>query len=126
MASLFIDVHLSKANLTLFLDGNCFLIASTVSEYSLRQMMLRVLADGSTSLLCNAFCDSRSSRFNIAFQGIWAETDPNLRKQFEVSWWNLSVTKSLDARLERVVCQCGRYWEDINVEYEYPFVNLLL
>ena len=48
MASLFIDVHLSKAKLTLFREGNCFLIASTVSTYSLRQMLLRVVADGST------------------------------------------------------------------------------
>jgi len=79
IANLFVEVHPSKAKLTLFLVGNCFLIASTVSEYSLRQMLLRVLADGSTSLLRNALYDRRSSRFDIAFHGIWAETNPNIR-----------------------------------------------
>jgi len=48
LASLFVDVHLSKVKLTLYLDSNCFLIASTVSAYSLRQMLLSVIADGST------------------------------------------------------------------------------
>jgi len=62
IVNLFVDVHPSKAKLTLFLDGNCFLIASTVSEYSLRQRLLRVLADGSISSLRNAFHDRRGSR----------------------------------------------------------------
>jgi len=70
MANLFVDVHPSKAKFTLFLDGNCFLIASTVSEYSLQQMLLWVLADGSTSLLHNTLYDRRSSRFDIALHGI--------------------------------------------------------
>jgi hypothetical protein len=48
MANFFIDVHLSKAKLPLFGDGNFFLIASTVSAYSLWQMLLRVVADGNT------------------------------------------------------------------------------
>jgi len=54
MASLFVTVHPSKDKLTLFCDGNCFLIASTVSAYSLRQMLLRVVADGSTKSSRNA------------------------------------------------------------------------
>jgi hypothetical protein len=68
--NLFVDIHPSKAKLTLFLDGNCFLIASTVSEDSLRQRLLRVLADGTTSSLRNALYDGRSSMFEIAFQGM--------------------------------------------------------
>jgi len=70
IANLFVEVHPSKAKLTLFLVGNCFVIASTVSDYSLRQMLLRVLADGSTSSLRNALYDRRSSRFDIALPGI--------------------------------------------------------
>jgi len=54
IANLFIDVHPSKSKLTLFLDGSCFLIASTFSVYSLRRILLRVQADGTTNLLCNA------------------------------------------------------------------------
>jgi len=79
IANVFVEVHPSKAKLTLFLVGNCILIASTVSEYSLRQMLLKVLADGSTSSLRNALYDHRSSRFDIGFHGIWAETHPNIR-----------------------------------------------
>jgi len=67
MASLFVDVHPSKAKLTLFRIGNCFLIASTVSAYSLRQMLLRVVADGRARSSRNAVYDHRSSRFDIAF-----------------------------------------------------------
>jgi len=44
IANFFVDVHPSKAKLTLFLDGNCFLIVSTDNEYSLQQRLLRVLA----------------------------------------------------------------------------------
>jgi hypothetical protein len=36
MADLSIDGYPSNAEPTLFHDGNCFLIASTVSEYSLQ------------------------------------------------------------------------------------------
>jgi len=50
IANSLLDVHPSKAKLTLYLDGNCILIASTVGEYSFRQMLPRVLADGSTRL----------------------------------------------------------------------------
>jgi len=79
MANLFVDVHPSKAKLTLFRIGNCFLIASTVSAYCLRQMLLRVVADGSTRSSRNALYDRHSSRFDIMFHGICAETNPNLR-----------------------------------------------
>jgi len=79
IANMFIDVHPSKAKLTLFLDGSCFLIASTVSVYSLRQILLRVRADSHTSSLRNAFYDRRTLRLNLAFHGIWADTKPNMR-----------------------------------------------
>ena len=65
MAHLFIDVQLSKANLTLFLDINCFVIGSNDSEYSLRQMLLRVLPHRNTSSLHNALYDHGSSRIEI-------------------------------------------------------------
>jgi hypothetical protein len=79
IASLFVDVHPSKAKLTLFRSGNCFLIVSTVSAYSLRKMLLRVVADGGTRSSRNALYDRRSSRFDIAFHGLCAETNPNMR-----------------------------------------------
>jgi len=49
MASLFLDVHPSKAELTIFLYGNCVLTASNVSGYSFWYMLLWVQADGSTA-----------------------------------------------------------------------------
>jgi len=70
MGSLFVDVHPSKAKLTLFCDGNCFLIASIVSAYSLLQILLRVVADGITRSSRNAVYDRSSCRFDIAFHGI--------------------------------------------------------
>jgi hypothetical protein len=70
IANLFVDVHPSKAKLTLFLDSNCFLIATTVSLYSLRQMLLRALADSNTKSPRNALYERRSLRFDIAFDGI--------------------------------------------------------
>jgi len=69
MACLFVDVHPSKAKLTLFHDGNCFLIASIVNAYTLQQMLLKVVADGSTWSLHNASFDRGCARFNIAFHG---------------------------------------------------------
>jgi hypothetical protein len=54
ITNLFLDIHPSTAKVTLFLDGNCFLIGFTTSEYSLGQMLLRVVADKRTSLLHNA------------------------------------------------------------------------
>ena len=70
MASVFVDVYLSKAKLTLSRDSNCGLIASTVSAYSLWQRLLWVDADGSIMSSRNAFHDCRSSRFHIAFHVI--------------------------------------------------------
>jgi hypothetical protein len=70
IAYFLVDVHPSKAKLTLFLDGNCFLIVFTVSAYSQQRMIVRVLADGSTRLSHNAIYDRRSSGFDIAFYGI--------------------------------------------------------
>ena len=78
IANLFVDVHPSKPKLTLFLDSTCFLIASTVSAYSLWQRLLRVLADGSTSSLVNALYDQCSLRFEIAIQEMCAETYSNM------------------------------------------------
>jgi len=43
MVSLSVDLHLSKAKLSLFCDSNYFLIASTVSAYYLREMFGRVM-----------------------------------------------------------------------------------
>ena len=66
----FVDVHLSQAKVTLFLDGHWFSIPSTVSVYYLRPILLRVLADGNTNLLRIALYEHRSSRFDVAFQGM--------------------------------------------------------
>jgi len=78
MAGLFGDVHASKAKPTLLRDSKCLLIASTVSAYSLRQMLLRVVADGRTRSSRNALYDRCSSGLDIAFNGLWAETNPNM------------------------------------------------
>jgi len=86
ITNIFVDVHLSKAKRTLFLDGNSILIAFTVSVYSLLQILLRVLADGNTNRHRNAFYVLPSSRFDIAFNGILAETKPNMRIRFQVPW----------------------------------------
>jgi len=48
MASLIVNVHAYKATQTSFRDGKWFLNASMVSAYPLRQMLLSVVADGST------------------------------------------------------------------------------
>jgi len=79
IATLFIDVHWSNAKLTLFLDANCFLIASTITVLSLRQILLWVVADGNTNLFHNALYDRHRSRFDIALHGKLAETTPNMR-----------------------------------------------
>jgi len=72
-------------------------------------MLLRDVADGNTGSSRNALYDHRSSRFDIAFHGIWAVTNPNMRYRFHVSWWNSEVSKSLSASLERFVCRFGQY-----------------
>jgi len=79
IANLFIDVHPSNAKLTLFLDSNCFSIASTASVDSIRQKLLRVLADGNTNSLRNASYERLSLMFDIVFHGISAENNPNMR-----------------------------------------------
>ena len=67
---LFVDILLSKAKVTLFLDGNCSVIASAVSEYYFCQMLFRVLADSSTKLLCNVLYDPDSLWLDIEFHAI--------------------------------------------------------
>ena len=109
MANLFIDVHPFKVKLTLFRGSNCFLIASTVSAYSLWQMLRRVVVNGSTRLSRNTLNDSRSLRFDIAFHGTWAETNPEMRYKFHMSWWNSEVSRFLSANLECFVCHFNQY-----------------
>ena len=79
MANVFIDTHLSKDKLTLFVDGNYFIIGCTVSEYSLWQKLLRMLVNGTTRLLENALYHDVSSRFDIVFHGILANTICTMR-----------------------------------------------
>ena len=77
IANVFVDAHPANAKLTLFRDGNRFLIASTVNAYFLQQMMLRFIADGSTRSSRNVSYDRRTSRFDIALDRFTAETCPN-------------------------------------------------
>ena len=70
MASLSVDVNSSKANETLFRDGNCFSISSNITAYSLRQMLRWVIADAHTGSTSYGLYDHRSSRFGIAFHPI--------------------------------------------------------
>jgi len=79
IAILFVDVYLSKAKLTSFPDGNCILIESTLGEYCLRQMLLRMLADGSASSQQDAWYNCHSSKLHIAFHAIWGEIYRNIR-----------------------------------------------
>ena len=79
LASLFVDVHPFSVKLTLFCDSNYFLIASMVSPYSLQQMLLSIVVNGSTRSSHNALYDCCSSRFDIAFHEILAETNSNMR-----------------------------------------------
>jgi len=109
MTSLFVDVHQSNAKPALFRTSNCFLIASTLSVNSLRQMLLRVIADCMTRSSHNALCDRRSSRFDTAFHGICDETHANMRSRVHVSWCNSDLSQSSAAILERLVCQFGQY-----------------
>jgi len=50
-AKLLINIHQSKQKQIFFLEGNCFKIASTVSEYTQLPMLLMVGVDGTTNLL---------------------------------------------------------------------------
>jgi hypothetical protein len=67
MASLFFDVQQSKDELTFFRDGNCILIACVVSAYSLGQIVLRVIAEGTTKSSDSALYDRCHVRFEIVF-----------------------------------------------------------
>jgi len=54
MANVIFDVYPSKGKLTIFRDGNYFLIATTFNNYFLQPMLLWVEVDASTILLRNA------------------------------------------------------------------------
>jgi len=107
--SLVIDVHPSIAKPTLFRDGNYYVFSSTVGAYSLQQMLVRVVADGSTRSLYNAVYECRSTRFDIPFHAIWAETHSNMRYWFQVCWWISAVSRSLAASLDCFVSHFGQY-----------------
>jgi len=109
MSSLFDDVHPSNTKVSESSDGNCCPIVSLVGADFLRHMRLRVEPDGSTSSSRNAVYDCRSCRFGITFHGMWAETNPNMRYWFDMSWWNWEVSKFLAASLEDLVCHLGQY-----------------
>ena len=68
-------------------------------------MLLSVLVDGSTNSLGNAVYDCCNSRFDVASHGVSAETNPNMRLQFQLFFGNLAVLKSFAASLDRFVCQ---------------------
>jgi len=104
-----VDVYPSKAKLALYHAGHCYLFASTVSAYSLWQMLRRVMEDGSTRSLRNAVYDCGSLRFDIAIHGIWAKTNPNMRPRFHVSWRNSEVLMSLAASLEHFFYHFSQY-----------------
>jgi len=120
MANLVVKVHPSQFQLTLFLDGYSFLIASTVSGYSLLQILLSMMRDSSTNLLRNGLYDHPSSSFVIMFHRISAETNLYMRERFLVSMWILAVWKSFAASLERLLCQFSWSWQDLNVKYKFP------
>jgi hypothetical protein len=79
MVRLLVEVQPPKAKLTFFCDTNCFLIGSTVSAYSLRSMLLRVLGYGFTRSFCKVVCDHCSLRCDIASQGLESKPNPNMR-----------------------------------------------
>jgi hypothetical protein len=99
-----VDVHPSNATLTLFVVGNCFLIASIVREYSLQQILLRVLPDGSIELWHTALNVCCNSRLVIAFHGMSIVTNPSIKLRFQVAWLNSRVVKSLSAIFVHSIC----------------------
>lgn len=128
MVHLFVDVHAYYAKLTLFDDDNCFLIASTVNAYSQQQMLLMVVEDGRTWSSRNTVDDDHSSRFDIAGHGSQAATNPNMRHQFHMSWWNSKILKSSTASLERLVyhfCQYESNWIS-NLIFLCTLTNVIL
>ena len=120
IVDLFVEVHPSQAKQTLSLDGNCFLLSSTVSEYSHQQMLPTMLAGGSTNSLRNTLYDYCSSRFGMAFYGIQAETNPNMQQWLQVRWWNSAISKSFAASVEHFVCQFSQYKYNLTFKYECP------
>jgi len=119
IANLFVDVHPSKSNVSLILYGNCFWIASTISVYSLRHMVLRVLADGNTNSFRNALYDHSSSRLDIAFHGLCSKMKLNMRYRLQVSWWNSQVWMSFAASPERFVLQFCKYTWNLNGKFDF-------
>jgi len=83
-------------------------------------MLLWKLVNGSSSGLCNAIYDLRSYWFDIAFHGTWTKTNANIRWQFQLSWWNSAVTKSVDDSLEHLIRQLIYYISDLYLKYEFP------
>ena len=79
MATFFVDFQKSKAKPTLFLGGNCFLIASTISENSLQQMLLSVLVDSSIKPHSNRSYDLCSTRFGMVFHAIRGKMNSKMR-----------------------------------------------
>jgi hypothetical protein len=70
MSIVFVDVLPSEAVLNLYLDGNFFLIVSTVSEFSLLQFSLKLLAGGGNNSFHTELYDHCTSRFDIPFDAI--------------------------------------------------------
>jgi len=118
--NLFIDGDPSKDKYILFLDGNYFLIASTVSEYSLWQMSVRVLGYSGTISHRNVFYSHCTSWFHIVFHGIWNKTDPSIGYKMKASVWNSPITMPYAVSLGHYVCQLSSYRSNLNVKYEFP------
>jgi hypothetical protein len=78
MVNFFLDVHPSTAILTLFLDGHCFSIASTVTDYSIWQMLVKESVHDTTDVLRKVLYHCHSCKFDIVFQKIWAKTNTNM------------------------------------------------
>jgi len=79
ISNLVVDVHPSGAKVTWFLEGNCVLIASSVAVYFHRQMLLTILADGSTNSLRDVLYNYCNSRYNTVLHEIEAEVNANMR-----------------------------------------------
>jgi hypothetical protein len=65
--TVFGDVPQSIAEVTVFHDENCFVIASSVSGYLHWRILVSWLADGGTNLHHNALYEYYNLRFDIAF-----------------------------------------------------------
>jgi hypothetical protein len=76
--SIDVDVHPSIAELTLLYAGNCFIIASPVSKHGIWQILLRMVADSTSTLFWIAFYNCCSSMFDVAFPRIFEETSDQI------------------------------------------------